>query len=158
MASELFLSLQSIYEKWDYRCLVPRSHKDPTKWKTYDMHKYRIAHSKETLREVETFKHDPNFNNFIDPKVLKEYAMHPKRTWKTSYGFPFTKMVWWDGKDTTTGDAAKCWWRCAKLVGNLHLKQTLKLCCPGSEQICTTLPEGGRLLQVLRQCLEPQLL
>ena len=158
MASELFLSVQSIYEKWDYRCLVPRSHKDPTKWKTYDMHKYRIAHSKETLREVETFKHDPNFNNFIDPKVLKEYAKHPKRTWKTSYGFPFTKMVWWDGKDTTTGDAAKCWWRCAKLVGNLHLKQTLKLCCPGSEQICTTLPEGGRLLQVLRQCLEPQLL
>ena len=116
MASELFLSLQSIYEKWDYRCLVPRSHKDPTKWKTYDMHKYRIAHSKETLREVETFKHDPNFNNFIDPKVLKEYAMHPKRTWKKSYGFPFTRNVYWDGKDTTTGDASSCWWQCAKLV------------------------------------------
>ena len=158
MASELFLSLQSIYEKWDYRCLVPKSHKDPTKWKTYDMHEYRTAFSKEKLSKVQTFKFDPNFNNFIDPKVLKEYAMHPKRTWKNSYGFPFTKTVWWDGNDTTTGDAAKCWWKCAKLVRNCHLKQTLQLCCLGSEQICTKVHEDWGLLQVLRQCLEPQLL
>jgi len=115
MASELFLSVQSIYEKWDYRCLVPNSHKDPTKWKTYDMHAYRIAFSKEALNNVQTFKFDPNFNNFIDPKVLKEYAMDPKRTWKKSYGFPFTRTVYWDGKDTTTGDASSCWWHCAKL-------------------------------------------
>ena len=119
MASELFLSVQSIYEKWDYRCLVPNSHKDPTKWKTYDMHAYRIAFSKEALTKVQTFKYDPNFNNFIDPKVLKEYAMHPKRTWKKSYGFPFTRTVYWDGKDTTTGDASSCWWQCAKLVRNV---------------------------------------
>ena len=155
MASELFLSLQSIYEKWDYRCLVPKSHKDPTKWKTYDMHEYRTAFSKEKLSKVQTFKFDPNFNNFIDPKVLKEYAMYPKRTWKNSYGFPFTKSVWWDGNDTTTGNVAPCWLQCAKLVGNCRLKN-LKLCCPGRAQICTTLREEGRLLQVLRQCLEPE--
>ena len=116
MASELFLSVQSIYEKWDYRCLVPYSHKDPTKWKTYDMHAFRIAFSKEALDKVQTFKHDPNFNNFIDPKVLQQYALHPKKTWKKSYGFPFTRTVYWDGKDTTTGDASSCWWHCAKLV------------------------------------------
>ena len=129
MASELFLSVQSIYEKWDYRCLVPNSHKDPTKWKTYDMHAFRIAFSKEALDKVQTFKFDPNFNNFIDPKVLKEYAMHPKRTWKKSYGFPFTRTVYWDGKDTTTGDASSCWWQCAKLVRNVLNKPFNKLCC-----------------------------
>ena len=120
MASELFLSVQSIYEKWDYRCLVPHSHKDPTKWKTYDMHAFRIAFSKEALEKVQTFKHDPNFNNFIDPKVLQQYALHPKKTWKKSYGFPFTRTVYWDGKDTTTGDASSCWWHCAKLVRILN--------------------------------------
>ena len=117
MASELFLSLQSIYKKWDYRCLVPKSHRDPAKWKTYDMHEYRIAFSRERLNKVPTFKHDPNFNNFIDPKVLKEYAMHSKRTWKNSYGFPFTKTLSWGGKDTTTGNVAPCLLQCAKLVG-----------------------------------------
>ena len=116
MASELFLSLQSIYEKWDYRCLVPNSHEDPTQWKTYDMHAFRAAFSKEGLDKVPTFKHDPNFNNFIDPKVLKQYVKHPRKTWKKSYGFPFTRTVYWDGKDTTSGDTSKCWWECANLV------------------------------------------
>ena len=124
MASELFLSLQSIYEKWDYRCLVPKSHKDPTKWKTYDMHEYRIEWEK--LSKVTTFKYDPNFNNFIDPKVLKEYARRPKTNWKNSYGFPYTKTLSWDGKDTVTGNVAPCWWKCAKLVRNCHLKKPLK--------------------------------
>ena len=119
MASELFLSLQSIYEKWDYRCLVPNSHEDPTQWKTYDMHAFRAAFSKEGLDKVPTFKHDPNFNNFIDPKVLKQYVKNPRKTWKKSYGFPFTRTVYWDGKDTTTGDASSCWWQCAKLVRNV---------------------------------------
>ena len=36
-ASDLYYSVQHIYKDWDYRCLVPYSHKDPTKWKTYDM-------------------------------------------------------------------------------------------------------------------------
>ena len=47
-ASDLLLSEQHIYKDWDYRCLVPYSHKDPTKWKTYDMHEYRRAYNKET--------------------------------------------------------------------------------------------------------------
>ena len=44
-ASELFNSVQHIYKDWDYRCLVPYSHKNPTKWKTYEMHDYRKASS-----------------------------------------------------------------------------------------------------------------
>ena len=122
MASELFLSVQSIYEKWDYRCLVPHSHNDPAKWRTYDMHAYRIAFSQKALDNVQTFKHDPNFNNFFDPKTLKQFAKYPKRTWKQSYGFPFTRTVYWDGKDTTSGDASSCWRQCAKLVIRVSLK------------------------------------
>ena len=116
MASELFLSEQSIYKKWDYRCLAPYSHEEPTKWKTYDMHAYRIAFTQEALNNVATFHHDPNFNNFIDPEVLQQYVKDPEGTWENSYGFPYTRAVYWDGNDTTTGDASKCWWRCAKLV------------------------------------------
>ena len=46
-ASEFLFSEQHIYKNWDYRCLVPNSHKDPTKWKTYEMHDYRRAFDKE---------------------------------------------------------------------------------------------------------------
>ena len=51
--------------------MVPYSHKDPQKWKTYDMHEYRRAFSKEKLRSVAQYKYDNNFLNWVDPKVLK---------------------------------------------------------------------------------------
>ena len=56
--------MQQIYKDWDYRCLVPFSHKDPRKWKTYEMHDYRKAFSEEKLSKVQQFKYDNNFNNW----------------------------------------------------------------------------------------------
>ena len=78
MASELYLSLELIYKTWDYRCLVPYSHTNPEKWHTYDMHNYRAAFNKDMLKNVDTFKYDNNFNNWIDPKVMREYTRSKK--------------------------------------------------------------------------------
>ena len=116
MASELFSSLQHIYKSWDYRCLVPESHPDPEKWRTYDMHGYRTASNQAMYDKVDTFKFDVNFNNWISPKVLAKFARRPRKAWKRAYGFPYTTGVHWDGRDINTGDASPCWWRCAKLV------------------------------------------
>jgi len=115
MASELFSSLQHIYKSWDYRCLVPESHPDPEKWRTYDMHGYRTASNQAMYDKVDTFKFDVNFNNWISPKVLAKFARRPRKAWKRAYGFPYTTGVHWDGRDINTGDASPCWWRCAKL-------------------------------------------
>ena len=132
MASELFSSLQHIYKSWDYRCLVPESHRDPEKWRTYDMHGYRTASNQEMYDKVDTFKFDNNFNNWISPKVLAKFARNPRKAWQRAYGFPYTtgkknmtgekrtknytSGVHWNGRDINTGDASPCWWRCAKLV------------------------------------------
>ena len=42
-ASDLFNGvIPMVHQSWfDNRCLVPNSHKDPTKWKNYEMHGYR---------------------------------------------------------------------------------------------------------------------
>ena len=58
--------------------LVPFSHKDPRKWKTYEMHEYRNAFSEETMNKVEQFKYDNNFHNWEDPKVLKYFTKSTK--------------------------------------------------------------------------------
>ena len=122
MASELYLSLQHLYKKPDYRCLVPYSHPDPEKWHTYDMHRYRTAFKKELLRKVDTFKFDKNFNNWIDPDVMREFTKSTKNlktVWKDSYSFPYVTGVQWNGKDINTGDPRPCWRQCAKLVRHL---------------------------------------
>ena len=121
MASELFSSLQHIFKSWDYRCLVPYSHKDPEKWRTYDMHGYRAASNQKMLDKVDTFKFEVLFNNWINPKVLAKYAKHPRKAWKRAYGFPYTTPVNWNGTDINTADASPCWWRCAKLVNPVSL-------------------------------------
>ena len=115
-AEDLFQSLQHFYKDWDYRCLVPDSHEDPTKWQTYDMHRYRTAFSSQSLAAVDTFEHDENFNNWIDPKVLEAYAKDPIKMWKKSYGFNNVFLMRWDGVVSTVADDSLCWWRCAKLV------------------------------------------
>ena len=116
MASELFSSLQHIFKSWDYRCLVPYSHKDPEKWKTYDMHGYRAASNQEMFDKVDTFKFEVLFNNWINPKVLAQFTKRVRKSWKRGYGFPYTTGVYWDGHKINTGDASPCWWHCAKLV------------------------------------------
>ena len=96
-ASNLFYSEQHMYKDWDYRCLVPYSDKDPTKWKTYDMHDYRKAFSKEQLKKVNQFKYDNNFFNWEDPKVLKFFTKNTnsmKKAWKRTYGLPYTNVHW----------------------------------------------------------------
>ena len=120
-ASELFSSEQHIYKNWDYRCLVPNSHKDPQKWKTYDMHDYRTAFSEETLNKVKQFKYDNHFNNWVDPKVLKDFTNSTKsmrKAWKKSYGFPYVSAMSWDGKEMNPANKTKCFQKCAKYVSS----------------------------------------
>ena len=118
-ASELFFSVQHMYKDWDYRCLVPYSHKDPRKWKTYEMHDYRQAFSEEKLKKVEQFKYDNNFHNWEDPKVLKYFAKSTKslrKAWKKTYGFPYITLHSWDGKYINPQNNTKCFEKCAKYV------------------------------------------
>jgi len=116
-ASELFFSVQHMYKDWDYRCLVPYSHKDPRKWKTYEMHDYRKAFSEEKLKKVEQFKYDNNFHNWEDPKVLRYFTKSTKsvrKAWKKTYGFPYVSVNSWDGKHINPQNNTKCFQKCAK--------------------------------------------
>ena len=118
-ASEFFYSTQEIYKDWDYRCLVPYSHKDPTKWKTYDMHDYRKASSEEKLKRVDQFKYDKNFHNWEDPKILKYFTKSTKslkRAWKKTYGFPHVSLTTWDGKHINPNNNTECFKKCASYV------------------------------------------
>ena len=118
-ASELFNSVQHIYKDWDYRCLVPYSHKNPTKWKTYEMHDYRKASSEEELKKVDRFKYDNNFFNWGDPKVLKYFTKNTKsvkKAWKKTYGFPYVSLITWDGKNIAPQNFTKCFEKCALYV------------------------------------------
>ena len=122
-ASELFFSGQHMYKNWDYRCLVPYSHKDPTKWRTYEMHDYRRAFNKETLKSVDQYKYDNNFFNWVDPKVLKYFTASKrsmKRAWKETYGIPYTTALSWDGHigGISPEKATKCFMKCAHYVSN----------------------------------------
>ena len=93
----LFNTEQRMYKYWDHRCLVPYSHKDPTKWKTYEMHDYRRAFDTKTLKSVDQYKYDNNFFNWVDPKVLEYFATKPKRAWRKTYGYPYSTLRSWDG-------------------------------------------------------------
>jgi hypothetical protein len=104
------MNLQHLYKKWDYRCLVPDSHNDPRKWRSYDMHGFRSAANMESLGKVDTFKYDNNFNNWIDPKVFKAFVKQPEKMWKQTFGFPYVKRL------TTNSGSFRCWRKCAKLV------------------------------------------
>jgi hypothetical protein len=77
---------------------------------------YRVAYSQKTLDRVDTFKYDKNFNNWINPKVMKEFTRSPKKAWKQSYGFPYVKKVRWDGVNLVNYNSAPCHQRCARLV------------------------------------------
>ena len=103
----------------DYRCLVPYSDKDPTKWKTYEMHDYRKASSEKQLKEVDQFKYDKNFLNWEDPKVLKYFTKNRKsaqKAWKKTYGFPYFSPNTWDGKNLMPYNNTKCFKKCARYV------------------------------------------
>ena len=40
---------------------------------------YRAAHSQQMLDRVDTYQYDKNFNNWIEPKVLKKYTSKSKK-------------------------------------------------------------------------------
>ena len=113
----------------DYRCLVPYSDKDPTKWKTYEIFDYRKASSEEELEKVQQFNYDNNFLNWGDPKVLKYFTKSTqsmKKAWKKTFGFPYTTAMPWDDNTTLssdginernqTEDVTKCHKKCAHYV------------------------------------------
>ena len=108
-----------MYKNWDYRCLVPYSHKDPRKWKTYEMHAYRKAFSEEKLNKVDQFKYDNNFHNWEDPKVLKFFTKSKRsvrKAWKKTYGIPYVSVNSWDGKNLNPQNNTNCFKKCAKYV------------------------------------------
>ena len=92
-AVEIYNSQKSIYKNWDYRCLAPDSHKDPGKWRSYDMPAYRAADSREAMEKVATYKYDRHFNNWIDHKVMKDFTQDPMKTWRKAYGFSWALPV-----------------------------------------------------------------
>ena len=109
----------------DNRCLVPYSHKDPTKWKTYEMHDYRKASNEEELKKVDKFKYDNNFHNWEDPKVLKYFTKNTKgmkKAWKKTHGFPYATAVppWKPTNESLVYNATKCWKKCASYVSSYY--------------------------------------
>ena len=121
-ASEFYDSEQHLYKNWDYRCLVPYSDKDPTKWKTYEMHDYRKAMTEQMLKNVSQFKYDKYFFNWVDPKVMKHFTKSKKslqKAWKKHYGFPFMTPM----DPSIPGNSTKCFLKCAEYVRNpRHVK------------------------------------
>ena len=117
-ASDLFNDVKTpVWIGQDNRCLVPYSHKDPTKWKTYEMHDYRKAFSEETLKKVDQFKYDNNLFNWEDPKVLKYFTKSrksAKKAWKKTYGFPYVWVNSWDG------NSIECFEMCARYVSSYY--------------------------------------
>ena len=108
----------------DNRCLVPYSHKDPTKWKTYEMHDYRKAFSEEALKKVDQFKYDNNLFNWEDPKVLKYFTKSRKsaeKAWKKTYGYPYVRVNSWDGyANWELGNTTECFKKCASYVSSYY--------------------------------------
>ena len=125
-ASELYDSVQHMYKDWDYRCLVPYSDKDPTKWKTYEMHDYRTAFNEKQLKKVDQFKHDINFPNW-DPEVLKYFSKSTKsskKAWMKTYGFPFVAHPYVTLSPTNETikltNSTKCLKKCARYVSSYY--------------------------------------
>ena len=120
-ASDLYYSVQHMYKDWDYRCLVPYSHEDPRKWKTYEMHDYRKAFSEETLNKVDQFKYDNNFFNWRDPKVLQYFTKSTKslrRAWKKTFGIPYVSLITDAWKPWNPPNITICFKKCAHYVSS----------------------------------------
>ena len=118
-AEDLYRSLETIYKKEDYRCLKPYSHKDPKKWHTYDMHAYRRAFDYKTLQNVDSFKYDNDFNNWIDPSVFDKYTSDIetiRRVWNKSYGFNNTYLTKVMTNETEFFLKPDCLKKCTELV------------------------------------------
>ena len=123
-----------MYKQWDYRCLVPYSHKDPKKWKTFEMHNYRKASSEEELKKVDQFKQDNNFLNMVDPKVFKYFTKSTKslkNAWMKTYGFPFVAQPYVTLPPTNETNklinSTKCLEKCVHYVSMYNMIYSLRI-------------------------------
>ena len=128
MAREFFFNKQKLYKDWDYRCLVPYSHKNPNKWKTYEMHDYRTAFNENKLKSVDQFKYDNNFGNWVDPKVLKYFTKSTKsskKAWMKTYGFPYVAQPYVTlplaNETEKLTNSTKCLEKCLRFVSSYDL-------------------------------------
>ena len=118
--------MQFMYKQWDYRCLVPYSDKDPTKWKTYEMHDYRKAFNEKQLKKVDQFKYYPGPWS-LDPKVLKYFTKSiksSKKAWMKTYGFPYVAHPYITlsptNKTIKLTNSTKCLKKCARYVSSYY--------------------------------------
>ena len=84
-AETLFFSTNHRYKNYDYYCMKPYSHDDPSQWEQYDMVEYRKAFTKEAMEKVHSYKHETLLNNWEDPKVLKSFSRREMKSNK----------LWW---------------------------------------------------------------
>ena len=110
-ASELFFSEKPIYKWWDYRCLAPYSHKDPSQWGTYDVQEYREAADWDSMKKIKIINHDKNFNNFLDSTVMMEFQTNPTKAWWKTYDLPYAVQ-----RPRSTSDSIKFHMMCLKMV------------------------------------------
>ena len=94
------------------------------------MHDYRAAFSEEKLNDVQQFKYDKNFNNWVDPKVLKSFTKSTKsmrKTYKKSYGFPYVSLRDWDGKHMTNKTIVNCANSALSQLVNMSVEKLVKI-------------------------------
>ena len=130
-AKDLFFSRKHIYKNDDYYCLKPFSHKDPKKWRRYNMEEFRRASNLNQLDKVKTYKYDNNLYNFVDPKVFKAFTSSNRKSrkvWKRTYGFQYTSMIpgFHHFETNKTVDATNCLKKCAKLEKSKFAKECKK--------------------------------
>lgn len=130
-ASDIFFSKDFIYKSDDYHCLAPNSHRNASRWKNYDLEKYRTAYDEETLKKVPTYKYDNRLYNFVDPKVWKLFTKSEKvgrRTWRKVYGFQYAKQIrgFNASKIYKTLSAFSCLKKCISLENSKSAKDCKK--------------------------------
>ena len=132
-AGELFFSSSHIWMSDDYYCIKPDSHKNPKKWRRYDMIGYRQAFNKTQLKKTATFKFDKYLNNMVDPEIFKDFTKNKKKArkfWKNTYGLQYMSSF----KPTEPINITACIKKCVKMEKSHFAKKCKKIggyfkCC-----------------------------
>ena len=88
---------------------------------------FRDAYNKEMMDQVETYKYDKYFNNWINPKVLEKFtsknAKKNKKMWEKSYGLKNCGQLKEYGRFHTAQNPSKKNWKkiCYKAVSSLSI-------------------------------------
>ena len=135
-ASDLFFSSSIIGNmREDYYCIKPDSHKNPKKWRRYDMIGYRQAFNKTQLKKTATFKFDKYLYNMVDPKIFKDFTKNKKKgrkLWKNTYGIPYVNSI--QGNKSDPVNLTSCVEKCVKMEKSQFAKKCKKIggyfkCC-----------------------------